>query len=148
MVGFNFGVIIDFWVSGFRDYQDEGRLLLTPVYLLVGCALPIWLTDVEDGNILTPVQYSAAIAGILSIGIGDTFASIGGSLFGRTRWKGRHFYISTSHQNTLLFQVFVFQLHVNQCFPLSYERFTKDCGGNRLLYNCSNNFCCGYIYNW
>ncbi len=146
MIGFNFGEIINFWVSGFRDYQDEGRLLLTPIYLLVGCALPIWLTDVEDGNVLTPVQYSAAIAGILSIGVGDTFASIGGSLFGRTRWRGMHF--TFSFESIIVFPVRMCSNFMLIFFSLLSDRFPKNCGGNRLLYNCSNNFYCDYICNW
>ncbi|CAL8109691.1 unnamed protein product [Orchesella dallaii] len=89
LLGFKIGNTVNESVQIFRDHQDEGKLILTPIYLLVGCALPIWLTGLarESHNNLKTIEYSACMAGILSIGIGDTFASIGGTLYGRTYWK-------------------------------------------------------------
>lgn len=86
-LGMRIGETINEYVRGFRDHQDEGRLLMTPIYLLAGCSLPIWLTGLpEQQSDLQPIQFAASLAGVLSIGIGDTFASIGGSYYGRTNW--------------------------------------------------------------
>ncbi|CAG7834291.1 unnamed protein product [Allacma fusca] len=85
------GDMIENCVKIFRDSKDEGVTILTPVYLLAGCSLPFWLNLVDpraDVTNLTGPSVAAAFAGILSIGVGDTFASVGGLAFGKTKWKG------------------------------------------------------------
>lgn len=62
--------------SNFLNSKESG-LSLSPIYLLIGCALPVWLE--EHPSI---IQHS----GIILLGIGDTFASVIGSKFGRIKW--------------------------------------------------------------
>lgn len=60
----------------FADSRDVGPLLLTPLYLLVGCALPVFLGGPP----------TAAMAGLLALGIGDAVAAIVGRCAGRHPW--------------------------------------------------------------
>ncbi|XP_039250170.2 dolichol kinase-like [Styela clava] len=78
-------------LSVFIDAQDSGCLILTPVYLLLGQSLPIWISCLQDPSLLTNPNSKvpiAAYSGILSVGLGDTAASVIGSNFGRHRWMG------------------------------------------------------------
>lgn len=80
--------MLDRAVGTFLDAQDSGLVALTPIYLLAGCAMPLWLhpcpCDLTDsaGFELMPL-----LAGVLSVGIGDAAASVFGSMFGQHKWK-------------------------------------------------------------
>ena len=80
------GEILNKNLAGFLDEKDQGILILTHIYLLVGCSLPIWIfplsapANARDSLLL----YS----GIVSLGIGDTAASVGGTLWGKTKYSG------------------------------------------------------------
>ncbi|EKX50018.1 hypothetical protein GUITHDRAFT_104416 [Guillardia theta CCMP2712] len=66
------------------DERDSGVFIFTHIYLLVGCALPSWLTPYQGPrgrfSILEP------LAGALIVGVGDTAASVYGKLHGRMRF--------------------------------------------------------------
>lgn len=74
----------------FADEKDVGGLALTPMYLLIGCSLPFWIhpepCDMTDsaGFHLLPL-----ISGLLTVGVGDTLASICGVTFGKRKWFGK-----------------------------------------------------------
>ncbi|XP_031626122.1 dolichol kinase [Contarinia nasturtii] len=80
--------ILEHSVQCFIDEKDSGVVALTPIYLLVGCSIPLWLhpcpCDLTDsaGFDLLPLM-----AGVISVGIGDTAASIVGSKFGKIKWS-------------------------------------------------------------
>lgn len=78
----------------FADSKDVGLVAFTPFCLLIGCSLPLWLMScpIERnakfccgvGSRLVPLS-----AGILTIGFGDTAASVFGSRYGRHKWRGK-----------------------------------------------------------
>lgn len=74
----------------FQDSQDAGPVVLTHIYLLVGCAAPLWLDrGLAPREAPGPGGASLpAYAGLLAVGVGDAFASVVGARFGRLRWPG------------------------------------------------------------
>lgn len=79
-----FSPMLEKIVASFADGQDSGMICLTPIYLLVGCAAPLFLSPVELSG--SPESILPFMSGVLSIGIGDSVASIVGSHFGRNYW--------------------------------------------------------------
>ncbi|KAJ1969465.1 hypothetical protein IWQ62_000607 [Dispira parvispora] len=70
---------IEQFMRPFTDHHDAGPLIVSHLYLMVGCALPIWLHS--------PLALSN-LAGVLTLGVGDAMASIVGQWLGRYRWPG------------------------------------------------------------
>lgn len=87
------GKLIDSTFSEFLDEKDQGQLILTHFFLLIGCSLPLWvipelLTRKRSGDnafLGTPL---AMFSGLLAIGFGDTMASVGGTWVGKHCWPG------------------------------------------------------------
>ncbi|CAM6085856.1 unnamed protein product [Calypogeia fissa] len=67
---------IENFMKPFTDHRDSGVLIISHFSLLLGCALPVWLNSGSGDRPL------ASYAGILSLGIGDTMASVIGYNFG------------------------------------------------------------------
>ena len=77
-----------------REEQDSGPLLLTHIYLLTGLSLPLWLI-VADKEFNFKFQNDAfyflsVYSGVISLCIGDSFASVFGKLIGKTKWPDRN----------------------------------------------------------
>ncbi|ORX61115.1 hypothetical protein BCR36DRAFT_365699 [Piromyces finnis] len=73
------GVAIHQFMITFIDQKDTGTAILSHIYLLIGCGMPVWLNSLSD-NILP------GVSGILALGVGDTMASIIGYRYGKTHW--------------------------------------------------------------
>lgn len=74
------GPALDSRLQVFAGSQDQGPVLLTHIYLLMGLSLPLWVTySIADADLKN-------YAGVLSVGIGDTVACLFGSRFGRNKW--------------------------------------------------------------
>ena len=64
-----FGVWLHTFMRSYTDSRDEGLAILTHLYLLVGCALPVWICPAGEASL-------APYAGILILGAGDAGANI------------------------------------------------------------------------
>jgi len=79
------------YVDG-RDYR--GPVIVSPLFLLIGCAMPLWLSlAVVDRTGESPWEgwevsrrELSMISGVVCVGMGDAAASLIGRRFGRRRW--------------------------------------------------------------
>lgn len=79
------GEKIDGFMRSFTDERDVGSLILTHLYLLVGCAAPVWLYSPAKGS-GEDVHFLLPYLGVLLVGLGDSFASLAGMYLGRIKW--------------------------------------------------------------
>ncbi|KAJ8470505.1 hypothetical protein OPV22_024848 [Ensete ventricosum] len=75
------GNIVHQFMNAFTDHRDSEVLIVSHFSLLLGCALPKWMSSGLNDRPLAP------FAGILSLGIGDTMASVVGHKYGVLRWS-------------------------------------------------------------
>ncbi|TDH67592.1 hypothetical protein CCR75_006212 [Bremia lactucae] len=73
-----FGRSIASFMKSFIDSREAGRVILTHSYLLIGCALPLWL--VPPPNPPSPLVMNA---GVVALGIGDAMGAVVGSSVGK-----------------------------------------------------------------
>lgn len=67
------GQYLDRHLRSFADFRDEqGPIIISYIYLIIGVALPLLIND--------------SIVGIVSLGVGDSLASIIGKKMGKHRW--------------------------------------------------------------
>ena len=67
-----FGLYLHSYMRNYTDSRDQGVAILTHLYLLTGCAIPL--------------MTSHPLAGVLVLGAGDAAGAIVGSTIGRMRW--------------------------------------------------------------
>ncbi len=84
-----FGNGIEIFCRPFLDERDGGKLILTHVWLLIGCSLPLWYSFIKDNlshfdNLNMNKIYG--VSGIIILGIGDALAAIIGSKYGQIKW--------------------------------------------------------------
>ena len=84
-------------LNKFRGKQDTGPLILTPLFLLIGLSIPVWLRYgvVWEGALLsrentTFLQSVLPYVGVMSVGVGDACAACIGISFGRIHLPGTH----------------------------------------------------------
>ncbi|KAI9304697.1 hypothetical protein BJ944DRAFT_81742 [Cunninghamella echinulata] len=90
-----YGKNLHTFLTEFIDNRDLGPVILSHIYLLVGCAVPVWL---GSSNTL------ASLTGILALGFGDSAASLVGKKFGKYKWPGT----KKTVEGTLAFIITVF----------------------------------------
>ncbi|XP_020599987.1 dolichol kinase EVAN isoform X1 [Phalaenopsis equestris] len=75
------GHMVHQFMNAFTDHRDSENLIVSHFSLLLGCAIPKWMSAGFNDRPLAP------FAGILSLGIGDTMASMVGHKYGVLRWS-------------------------------------------------------------
>lgn len=115
------GVILKRAFEVFADSKDVGLIAFTPFCLLIGCSLPLWLMSCQIqnksktcGSIGT--NFIPLSAGVLTIGFGDTAASVIGSRCGRHKWSGMSFYNNIALLKLIFksYQLFLLQEEIVQ----------------------------------
>lgn len=71
-------------LAQFQDAKDLGTLNLSYIYLITGATIPIAYDYLLHKDSVSIIRY----LGLISIGVGDTFASVIGQKFGSFKWKG------------------------------------------------------------
>ncbi|SCU97419.1 LAMI_0F10000g1_1 [Lachancea mirantina] len=91
------GEYLDEKLRSFADFRDErGPIIISYIYLIVGVA--------------TPLLINGSLVGVVSLGVGDSLASIVGHKWGRIKWPGTNktvegtcaFIIATAACNLIL----------------------------------------------
>eukprot|EP00474_Spongospora_subterranea_P009076 CRZ09534.1 hypothetical protein [Spongospora subterranea] len=65
--------------------RDSGSVILSHIYLLLGCSFPLFM---HLPSISTPLFVLLSLAGVIALGIADAVASIIGVCFGSVYWPG------------------------------------------------------------
>lgn len=120
--------VLEMSVEAFIDEKDPGKLALTPIYLLVGCSLPLWIHNSPcDLTGSASFELLPLISGVLSIGIGDTFASVVGSKFGRHKWPKSKKSVEGTIVSIVAQGMFIIALNSSGVVPLN-SRLAAVCG--------------------
>ncbi|EPX72024.1 dolichol kinase [Schizosaccharomyces octosporus yFS286] len=96
-----FGEIIHTFLWQYTDNRDHrGPLIISHIYLLIGCAIPVWFSHALRG----PVASAELLVGVLCLGCGDSMASIIGKKYGKIRIRRTE----KTLEGTVAFSVSVF----------------------------------------
>ena len=76
-----FGTSIDKLLQPLLDDHDSGKLITTHIYLLVGMSLPVGLYS-TGRSLANTISELAIYSGVISIGVGDSCASVFGKIYG------------------------------------------------------------------
>jgi dolichol kinase len=114
--------VLETSVKAFIDEKDAGKIALTPIYLLVGCAAPLWIHNSPcDLTGSSAFELLPLLSGVLSIGIGDTFASIVGSTIGRHKWGNTSKSVEGTLASIAAQAAFIYSLNFLGFIPLSLK---------------------------
>eukprot|EP00667_Euglena_gracilis_P012008 EG_transcript_12292 len=81
---------VDRFMRRFTDERESGpgQIIRTHLYLLVGCAMPLWhVTRYASTGFLGGPPLVASCCGLIALGVTDAAASFVGVRYGRTKWQ-------------------------------------------------------------
>jgi len=79
---------MDPFMKRYMDKRDQGAAVLTHIYLLVGCALPVFFAFFVMRGVFSASSLLIALSGVTVTGLGDAAASLCGTNYGRHPWHG------------------------------------------------------------
>lgn len=83
------------FLTPYVDGRDlKGPVVISHIFLLIGCAIPLWLTlgslpRTGDGTFAgweVPTREVSMVSGVICVGMGDAAASLIGRRYGRHKW--------------------------------------------------------------
>lgn len=84
-----------YFLTPYVDGRDlKGPVVISHIFLLIGCAIPLWLslgtiprtgTDYLSGWEV-PIREVSMVSGVVCVGMGDAAASLIGRRYGRRKW--------------------------------------------------------------
>ncbi len=86
---------IAYFLTPYVDGRDlKGPVVISHIFLLIGCAIPLWLSlgslPRSGTDYLTnweiPTREVSMVSGVICVGMGDSAASLIGWRFGRRKW--------------------------------------------------------------
>ncbi|KAK0109803.1 hypothetical protein ONS95_002475 [Cadophora gregata] len=84
-----------YFLTPYVDGRDlKGPVVISHIFLLIGCAIPLWLTLgtlPRTGNDYfagweVPIREVSMVSGVICVGMGDAAASLIGRRYGRRKW--------------------------------------------------------------
>ncbi|CAG9534565.1 unnamed protein product [Cercopithifilaria johnstoni] len=102
------------WLLIFVDKQDSPELILTPIYLLAGIFLPLFLSPINNNE----YRHLYHFAGVATVGVGDSMSAIVGSRYGRLYWPKS----AKTAEGSVAFAIcqFIFSILICLCY-LEYD---------------------------
>lgn len=73
-----------FYLSFIDPTKDNPELILSHIFLILGCAIPLWIAEWTSTTEVTKSLLSQW--GILCLGIGDAAGAVIGSMYGKRHW--------------------------------------------------------------
>jgi dolichol kinase len=78
-----------FYTAFIDDRKDDGeQIIVSHIFLIIGCAAPLWVSEVLSNRISSPSSSSLLVAefGVLCIGVGDAMGAVIGKSMGKHKW--------------------------------------------------------------
>ena len=113
----------DFFNSLFGRFSDSreqmNQLMLTHLYLLIGCAFPATITFIIlDGGFMDGELAVFAFSGVVFLGIGDSVAALYGKMAGTSRWRFHYHNKSQEGSFGLIFAtMLVYYMFCSKVYP-------------------------------
>ncbi|CAM4878046.1 unnamed protein product [Rotaria socialis] len=95
----------------YENEKDIGTIMFSHIFLIIGLSYPVWIAD--DSKRL------AQLSGIISVGIGDSAASIVGSKVGIYKWPGTKRTLEGSLAGLITQFLFITCLRIYDFIPYS-----------------------------
>jgi len=81
-----FGTWLHSYMHTYTDSRDEGVVIMTHMYLLIGCTAPLWFF--YNSSINPALAKICSFSGLVVLGAADAAGAMVGSSVGRFRWPG------------------------------------------------------------